>query len=129
MFNIFKGNSKFVSEKEYKKNLATQLNLSPQTVAQLREHGVTDNTKLKLEYFFYTDLPEKASTLAKSLENLGYSVEYGESVNDKKIQIITGWTVPITMETGIVLEWTEHMCKLGYEYDCDFDGWGTNPEQ
>lgn len=128
MFNIFKGNKQFVSDNEYRKNLAAQLNLSPQTVAQLREYGVTENTKLKLEYFFYTDKPEKAVSLAQSLENLGYSVEYGESVNDNKLQIITGWTAPITVETGIVLEWTEYMCKLGYEYDCDFDGWGTNPE-
>ncbi|MBU1900857.1 ribonuclease E inhibitor RraB [Patescibacteria group bacterium] len=28
-----------------------------------------------------------------------------------------------------VLAWTEEMIKLGYRYDVQFDGWGTNPKQ
>ena len=60
---------------------------------------------------------------------MGYANQYGESVHDKKIQIVTGWSTPLSMATAAVVEWTENMCNVGYKHDCEFDGWGTNPEQ
>jgi hypothetical protein len=33
------------------------------------------------------------------------------------------------METTNVINWTKQMCKIGYQFDCEFDGWGTNPDQ
>ena len=47
----------------------------------------------------------------------------------QKIFVITGWTSPIKMDENTVLNWTKDMCEVGYKYDCDFDGWGTNPDQ
>ena len=29
------------------------------------------------------------------------------------------------MSNEVVTKWVEQMCKLGYKFDCDFDGWGT----
>ncbi len=120
---------RFITEAGHQKNLAFHLKTSPQTVEQLRSFGVTDDSHLKLEFFFYTNTIEKAQGLAEKLEAQNYVVEYGESAGNKKIQIITGWTTPIQMTTEKVLEWTGLMCNLGYEHDCEFDGWGTNPKQ
>jgi hypothetical protein len=33
------------------------------------------------------------------------------------------------MDEQTVLEWTGHMCGVGQQHDCEFDGWGTNPQQ
>ncbi|MBW8183483.1 ribonuclease E inhibitor RraB [Shewanella nanhaiensis] len=129
MFGIFKSKKRFISEQQHKDNLDYQLSMSPQTVAQLREHGVTENKLLKLEYFFYTNASVKAKSLSEELSSLGYSSEFGESANDDNIKVITGWTSPISMSTEAVMKWTSKMCHLGYSHDCEFDGWGTNPEQ
>lgn len=130
MFDIFKGKPRrFVSEQQHKDNLDSQLSMSPKTIEQLRGYGVGEDKCLKLEYFFYTNSAEKAAELSKELEAMGYSNQYGESVHDKKIQIITGWSTPISMATKNVVEWTASMCNIGFKHDCEFDGWGTDPEQ
>jgi regulator of RNase E activity RraB len=96
---------------------------------QLRTHGGGPEKELKLEYFFYTDAPEKASALAADLNKRGYSVKVGGAAANPKLQIVTGWTSPVLMQDDIVFQWIKDMCSLGYTHDCEFDGWGTNPEQ
>ena len=103
--------------------------MTPQTLAQLYEYGVTEDSELKLEYFFYTNNEDKAASLRKALVNLGYSGEFGQSASDDSIYIVTGWTTPIKMDRDSAVTWTESMCKIGFEHDAEFDGWGTNPEQ
>lgn len=126
-----RGNSAetFVSEAAFNENLAKQIKLSPQTVVQLAKYGVDNTTSLKLEYFFYTNSSEKAQKMLKSLIELGYSSEQKPSASNKDIYIITGWTNRIVMSEDSVVKWTELMCRAGYKFDCEFDGWGTNPKQ
>ena len=50
-------------------------------------------------------------------------------VMSQRIRSITGWTTPLEMSANLVLDWVDQMCNLGFEHDCEFDGWGTNPEQ
>ena len=40
--------------------------MSPQTIAELRKHGLSSSAALKLEFFFYTDAEQKAQQLAGS---------------------------------------------------------------
>ena len=130
VFKLFKKkNSQFISENQHKDNLASQLNMSPQTVEQLRGIGINEDRELKLEYFFYTNATEKAEALSNELSGMGYSSEFGQSAHDKKVQIVTGWSSPLQMTTAKVLEWTESMCNAGFKHDCEFDGWGTTPKQ
>jgi len=42
----------FVTEQAYKNNLAKQMQMTPQTMEQLRKINVTEDRELKLEYFF-----------------------------------------------------------------------------
>jgi hypothetical protein len=101
--------------------------MTPKTLDQLREHGVTAETKLPLEYFFFTDGQSKAASLSDALAAMGYSPEFGPSASDKRIFVVNGWTPEMEMSDNTVSEWTELMCKLGCEHDCEFDGWGTHP--
>jgi len=50
----------FVSEAAYQKNRYKQLGMSQQTMKHLRGYGVTDDSELKLEYFFYPNAKAKA---------------------------------------------------------------------
>ncbi len=122
-------NSRYITDQSFRENLAKQTTMSPQTLAQLRQYNVTDNTTLRLEFFFYTDTEAKAKALAAALRELNYEVETGPSDGNEQLFLVTGWTDPLKMDNRSVVEWTEKMCRLGYEHDCEFDGWGTNPEQ
>jgi hypothetical protein len=117
----------YVSEGAFRENLVKQTKMSPQTVAQLRKYGVTDDTDLKLEFFFYTDKEPNAQGLSKALQALDYKVEYRPAAADSHLLLVTGWTIPIKMTDESVVAWADRMCRLGYEHDCEFDGWGTNP--
>ena len=120
---------RFYSDASHQENRALQARMSPQTLQQLRSYGVTDASELRLEYFFYTDTAAKASALAEVLAKKGYKSGHGESAGDDKMFVVTGWTSPMLMNEKTVVKWTREMCRLGFEHDCEFDGWGTNPTQ
>ena len=120
---------RFVSEQSFRENLAKQTTMTPQTMQQLRDYGVTHETTLRLEFFFYTDAQDKANSLVKALTGSGYEVQTRASAGKDRLLLITGWTTPLTMQDASVVAWTERMVRLGYEHDCEFDDWGTNPEQ
>jgi regulator of RNase E activity RraB len=130
LFDRFKSARKrFVSPEDFEGNLRKQLAMTPDTLGQLRRHGATPESSLKLEFFFYTDTADKAIALATALSEFRYEVEQGPSNSDKNLRVVTGWTTAIQMNDETVLAWTEQMCRLGFVHDCDFDGWGTDPTQ
>lgn len=129
-FDRFKsGSRRFVAPDRFEASLQGQLAMTPQTMAQLRTLGVSTESRLKLEFFFYTDSVDKAAALTAALSALAYEVEHGVSASDKKLRVITGWSTALQMNDDVVLAWTEPMSRLGFAHDCEFDGWGTNPTQ
>ena len=129
LLNIFQtkpnGKTKFITEKEYKINLANQLKMTPQTIEELRKYNVTEDKELKLKYTFYTNSLYKAKNLSKEFDKINYKTEFGkDSYNSKQFEV-TGWTTKIKMAEPILLNWTKYMCQIGYKFDCDFDGWET----
>jgi hypothetical protein len=121
--------SRYFSESDHSENLARQIAMTPQTLEQLGKHGVTDETSLSLEYFFYATSDSAAATLAQALLDLGYTSEHGPSASDASIFVVTGWTSKMLMDESTVVGWTQRMCELGFANDAEFDGWGTNPSQ
>jgi regulator of RNase E activity RraB len=122
-------NNQFVTEQAFKSNLTKQMQMTPQTMEQLRKINVSADMELKLEYFFYTNTADKAKLFADEIGKLNYEVKFGQSAGDKKSFVITGWTTKMKMQDNVVANWTKEMCELGYKFDCDFDGWGTSPDQ
>jgi len=120
---------RYISEEQHKENLASQLATSPETMEQLRGFGSTEDRSVKLEYFFYTDSVDKASALADDLTAMGYNADFQKCDNPNKIRIVAGASTPVQMARDHILEWTETMCNVGFKHDCEFDGWGLNPEQ
>jgi regulator of RNase E activity RraB len=123
------GEGGFVSEQSFRENLSKQVEMSQHTLERLRTHGVEVGTKLRLEFFFYTDAEAKAQSLAGELRSRGYDVEAAALRGDTKLMVVTGWTMPIRMDIGSVTTWIEEMARLGFDHDCEFDGWGTYPQQ
>ncbi len=123
------GPGQYISALQHEENLSCQLATSPELVDQFRGYGISEDKTCKLEYFFYTNTSEKAAALSSELSEMGYHADVESSGPDTKIRIVAGATVPVLMATEKVLEWTELMCTVGYKHDCEFDGWGLNPEQ
>jgi hypothetical protein len=121
--------SAFMSDAVYQQNRTRQIAMTPQTMEQLRDYGVTDDKHLKLEYFFYTNRKQKAESLAKELANRGYDGNYDVAAGIPSQFVITGWTTPMQMTSAGVVGWVGEMCDLGCRFDAEFDGWGTNPNQ
>lgn len=119
----------FISKDEYQSGRKKQIEMTTETLQQLREYGVGDSTQLKLEYFFYTNQEAKAVALAGELQNKDYSAETERLEGDEESFLITGWTDKMLMTENTVTNWVGMMCDLGFKHDCEFDGWGTNPEQ
>lgn len=84
------GDGPFRSEAAHAGNRSRQIRMGPQTITQLRTHGVADESWLKPEYFFHTNSKEKAAVLAQKLAGMGYTGGYDHSARDKKQFIVTG---------------------------------------
>lgn len=106
-----------------------QISLIPQTLSQLKQIGVNESSNLKLEYFFYTKSEKNAEELSKKLINMKYSSEFRLGAGNTGEYVVTGWTIPMKMDEKTIANWTREMCKFAEEYQSDFDGWGTSPEQ
>lgn len=124
-----KSTGRFTNEERLKSTLDLQVSMAPKTLDQLKNIGVNNTSQLKLEYFFYTNTLAKAEKLAAEVAKLDYTVQYGVSAGDKKLFIVTGWSTKMVMSTEMVTAWTKQMCELGNQFDCEFDGWGTTPDQ
>ena len=132
LFDFLKPKStdkKFVSESAFNKNLQNQLQMVPQTLDQLRKLNITADKELKLEFFFYTNSLDNAGQLSAELKKLNYQSDHGLAANSKTEYLVNGWTTKMKMSDNVVKDWTKQMCEIGYKYDCEFDGWGTDPGQ
>jgi hypothetical protein len=119
----------FVSEVKLEESVSRQKDLVPATLETLRHLEDKPSDELRLEFFFYTNTAGKAKEFSGFLEKRGYSVEYAKAAGISNAFLITGWTTKISMKEESVIAWTQEMCELGYQYDCEFDGWGTTPDQ
>jgi len=116
---------RFLSPERHFEATQKQLASTPQTIAALRGFGVTPEMQLKLEYFFYSNALDKGRALATALLALGYSAEAKAAAHDPSLCVVTGWTTPLAIDEAPLVAWTKAMCEMGFEKDCEFDGWGT----
>jgi hypothetical protein len=119
----------FVSEEKLEESVERQTKLVPVTLETLRHLEDKPSDFLRLEFFFYTNTAAKAKEFSDFLKKKNYSAEYGKSAGTSNSFLITGWTDKISMQEKDVVAWAQEMCELGYQYDCEFDGWGTTPDQ
>jgi regulator of RNase E activity RraB len=103
--------------------------MTPQTLEQLRKINVGADKELKLEFFFYTNSLDKAAALSAELKKLNYESDHGLAAGSKTQYLVNGWTTKMKMSDQVVSNWTKEMCEISYKFDCEFDGWGTNPDQ
>lgn len=117
--------NRHVTKETYFEDIESQVFLAPKTLKLLRKYSIKRIKEQQLEYFFYTNTLEKAQELAKEIERLNYSVDFDKIPGENGLYCISGMTIKMPMDESIVTKWSQKMCKLGYRFDCKFDGWGT----
>jgi hypothetical protein len=117
---------RYISEKKFQSNLINQLQMTPMTLSEIAKYNKNSKAKMKIEVFFYSKSKKFANKMASELRKKGYSLDVKKVINNKGEYLINGWTSEMDISKKEMLSWTKEMCELGYLYNCDFDGWGTN---
>ena len=118
LFGSQGSSSTYQTKAQFETNLARQISITRKVLAQHKEYA---DRELRLEFFFYTNTPEKAEALNSKLADLGYDSEFGQTVGDPNLFMTTGWTTPIRTNEATVISWIETMCRLGFAHDAEFD--------
>src|SRR5688572_26562906 len=94
--------------------------MNRQTWKALQEHGVSEGTRLRLEFFYVSPSQESADDLAGFLRR---ETQYDVRA---RADMVTGWTDPISASLEALDSWVEWMVKAGDAHGrCEFDGWGA----
>jgi hypothetical protein len=105
--------------------LARQLNMNAETWEALKRHGVTEETELRLDFFYFAPDRGVADELARFLaDETDYDIEVAEGEGgDWTVQ---GSTQSTAVSRDILDQWVKWMVFAGYEHGrCEFDGWGA----
>ena len=99
------------------------LHANEDVLQRIHNDGINPNDSLPIEFVFITDTDEKANKLRQQLA-LVYPTYVGlEIVETEDYWEVLGITNPIEMKIETINEWNQLMWDLGYQYDCQLDGW------
>jgi hypothetical protein len=114
----------------YERLLEEQLSRNRDIWAGLREHGLADESELRLGFVFVAAGQNPAEQLAAFLlDETDYDVEArlrpGEEDADAE-WIVVGTTEPTPVSLDLIDDWCEWMIAAGAtEGPCAFDGWAA----
>ncbi|MGO9924556.1 MAG: ribonuclease E inhibitor RraB [Isosphaeraceae bacterium] len=117
-----------MQETHYENILANQLAMNRQIWAALQQHGVTEQSELRLDFSYNAPSRDAANGLRALLqEQTDYEVrvESDRSFLRRKWRV-EGTTQKTAISPAILDHWVTWMVIAGKERSCDFDGWGTS---
>lgn len=111
-------------------SLESQLAMNRQTWQALQQHGVTEASKLRLDFFYVAPGEQQANALAGFLrEETDYDVAMspsGGGLLKKKVWAVSGSTRETAISLAILDDWVRWMVAAGEANgSCEFDGWGA----
>lgn len=115
-------------DKHYERILEKQLAMNRQTWAALERRGATEDSELRLDFFFYAPNRKAAEQLYALLnEQTDYDVKlHSDGPFLRRKWRIEGTTQKTKISPAILDQWVLWMVTAGKESSCDFDGWGTS---
>jgi hypothetical protein len=117
------------NEAQARQVLAQQLAMNQQSWQALQEHGVTEESELRLDFFYVAPGEREAENLRAFIQHeTNYDVRVrssGGGFMRKKSWMVTGTTQPTKVSLDILNDWVGWMVAAGFERDCEFDGWGA----
>lgn len=111
---------KFISIKKKEENEYSFIKKIEELIAKEKTSGRLDGDTIILNFYFYTNKLKKAQALKESLRLENYQAFI--SHQGDTLYLISGWTNPIIFNTVTLHSWVLNMNEMGFEKDCDFDG-------
>ena len=113
---------------DYEKILAKQLAMNRHTWAALLRHGVTEQSKLRLDFSY--SAPNRGAAegfrlLLQEETDFEVRVDSDGSFLRRRWRV-EGTTQRTAVSLAILDEWVDWMVNAGKECSCEFDGWGTS---
>ena len=108
----------------YEHNFKHQLEVLDVTWEQFVANGVNDDSELILDIMYLAPNKEAATSLSNALED--YQTETKSEGLFKKKWFVEGATHPTSISKEILVQWLGFMISKGWEYDCEFDGFGAS---
>lgn len=105
-----------------------QLDMSKQTLAALRSHGLAEGAERHLDFFFVAPTERNARALAEHLENsdcLDLRCEKSGGFLSRK-WVVSGRSNPTPVTESVLANWIPWIVIQGITHDCEFDGWGAS---
>ncbi|HVM56478.1 MAG TPA: ribonuclease E inhibitor RraB [Gaiellaceae bacterium] len=104
--------------------------MNRQTWQALQQHGVTEQSKLRLDFFYIASSEQQANALASFLrDETDYDVgvsSSGGGLLKKKTWAVNGSTQETAISLDILDDWVRWMFAAGEANGgCEFDGWGA----
>jgi hypothetical protein len=110
-------------------DLTRQLEMSRATWATLQDPGVTEETELRLDFFYFAPGQLEAETLAGAIRSrTDYEVEAHSEKSGllgRTTWSVSGTTQPTSLSLEVLDEWVTRMVEWGNAHSCEFDGWGA----
>jgi hypothetical protein len=111
-------------------SLESQLAMNRQTWQALQSHGVTEQSTLRLDFFYIAPGEQQAQALGRFLQDeTDYDVvvtSQGGGLLKKKAWVVNGTTQETQVSLAILDQWVEWMVAAGETNGrCEFDGWGA----
>ena len=116
-----------MSDTLYDEILARQLAMNRQTWAVLQQHGVNEQSQLRLDFHLSAASKEAAEGFVAWIqEQTDYEVriESSGSFFRRKWQV-EGKTQKTTVSLEFLNEWVTWFVESGKVYSCEFGGWGA----
>ncbi len=113
----------FRSEMQHLTNRVHHVSEIQEKLPKLRASGVGENQLCVLSLYFITNSKSKAKQLVAELGAVGYSSTLQAPTDKSEEWVITGTTNEIKMSEESLSEWTNLMCYLAANLDCEFTAW------
>jgi len=105
---------RYRTESEYKRNRQRQAARARELAAELGGGAAT------LAFAFRAGKRARSKELVRALAQRGVEASYGGGA-DGTFVVEGRFELPSTSEEALV-QWTDDLCRFGYEYDAEFEG-------
>lgn len=108
----------------YEDNMKHQLIMLDTKWGALKANGVTDETEMILEFTYLAPNKKSANVLKNALDIYDSSVRAEGWLKIK--WYVDGKSYPTPVSSDDLSQWLSFMVSLGWEHDCEFEGFDAS---
>ena len=100
-----------------------ELELNADVLQRIHDDGISATDRMPIEFVFISDTEDKVNNLKAALLSKYPSYVNIEISETPDFWELNGITNPSEMSIDKINKWNQEMWDIGYQYDCQLDGW------